>query len=284
MGVFNIIAGWDWYCQRWHPMRGQQTITSLSSYPFLVPNCQFSFQWPIWIHLILLHHSSPIDCSHCHWRMPPLDSQLPSRRRCNPWSSTTRARRSPTTSGCTPATACHSSGAPSGRLIPSRWRISHPPAMEASSPNPSLSSQAGPHAKKEWIVWEIWEQERLFYITIILTINILLPYFLVSRVQGQVLVDSYWSLIQWSGASWISGQFACPSRQLLKGAKGIHFQSEAEAMEPADCEDRKDSWCLLMFVGWFNGDLDGDLIVIQWWFNNDLMMIYWWLDGDLLVV
>ena len=64
------------------------------------------------------------------------------RRPCNPWSSTTRARRSPTTSGCTPATACHSSGAPSGRQIPSRWRISHPPAMEASSPNPSLSSQA----------------------------------------------------------------------------------------------------------------------------------------------
>ena len=34
-----------------------------------------------------------------------------------------------------------------------------------------------------------------------------------------------------------AGQFACPSRQLLKGAKGIHFQSEAESMEPADCED-----------------------------------------------
>ena len=34
-----------------------------------------------------------------------------------------------------------------------------------------------------------------------------------------------------------AGQFACPSRQLLKGVKGIHFQSEAESMEPADCED-----------------------------------------------
>lgn len=35
-----------------------------------------------------------------------------------------------------------------------------------------------------------------------------------------------------------AGQFACPSRQLLKGAKGIHFQSEAESMEPSDCEEQ----------------------------------------------
>ena len=35
----------------------------------------------------------------------------------------------------------------------------------------------------------------------------------------------------------VRGQFACPSRQLLKGALGIHFESEAEAMEPSDCED-----------------------------------------------
>lgn len=42
-----------------------------------------------------------------------------------------------------------------------------------------------------------------------------------------------------SAASEVSslGQFACPSRQLLKGAKGIHFQSEAEAMEKSDCEE-----------------------------------------------
>ena len=37
----------------------------------------------------------------------------------------------------------------------------------------------------------------------------------------------------------VVGQFACPSRQLLKGAKGIHFSSEAESMEPADCEETR---------------------------------------------
>ncbi|CAJ1404118.1 unnamed protein product [Effrenium voratum] len=35
----------------------------------------------------------------------------------------------------------------------------------------------------------------------------------------------------------VSGQFACPSRQLMKGAAGIHFESEAESMEPSDCQD-----------------------------------------------
>ena len=75
------------------------------------------------------------------------------RRRCNPWFSMTRARRSPTTSGCTPAIAFHSSGAQSGRQIPSRWRISHPPAMEALSRNPSLSSQA-----KNWLPC-LWRYE-----------------------------------------------------------------------------------------------------------------------------
>ncbi|CAE7446098.1 Mns1 [Symbiodinium microadriaticum] len=36
----------------------------------------------------------------------------------------------------------------------------------------------------------------------------------------------------------VSGQFACPSRQLLPGKMGIHFVSEAESFESADCQER----------------------------------------------
>lgn len=35
----------------------------------------------------------------------------------------------------------------------------------------------------------------------------------------------------------VTGQLVCPSRQLLPGV-GVHFQSEEETMEPADCEAR----------------------------------------------
>ncbi|CAE8710998.1 unnamed protein product, partial [Polarella glacialis] len=36
----------------------------------------------------------------------------------------------------------------------------------------------------------------------------------------------------------VSGQFACPFRQLLPGEAGVHFESESESMEPAECESR----------------------------------------------
>ena len=144
------------------------------------------------------------------------------RRPCNPWSSTTRARRSPTTSGCTPATAYRSSGAPNGRQIPSRWRISHPPAMEASSQSPSPSSQAET-AVRVWVARNaVWACATGDYHHILVMSN---------RYNSDMLVSHL-------PIPSLPGQFACPSRQLLKGAKGIHFQSEAESMEPADCEDR----------------------------------------------
>ncbi|CAE7865610.1 ACBP4 [Symbiodinium microadriaticum] len=34
----------------------------------------------------------------------------------------------------------------------------------------------------------------------------------------------------------VQGQFACPSRQLLPGKRGIYFETEAEAFEKADCQ------------------------------------------------
>ncbi|CAK8993307.1 unnamed protein product [Durusdinium trenchii] len=36
----------------------------------------------------------------------------------------------------------------------------------------------------------------------------------------------------------VSGQFVCPSRQLLPGAAGVHFKTEAESGEPTDCQER----------------------------------------------
>ncbi|CAE7235554.1 ACBP2, partial [Symbiodinium pilosum] len=36
----------------------------------------------------------------------------------------------------------------------------------------------------------------------------------------------------------VQGQFACPSRQLLPGKRGIYFETEAEAFESADCQER----------------------------------------------
>ncbi|CAE7330059.1 unnamed protein product [Symbiodinium sp. CCMP2592] len=36
----------------------------------------------------------------------------------------------------------------------------------------------------------------------------------------------------------VTGQLTCPSRQLLQGGLGIHFQSEEQVLEPSDCEAR----------------------------------------------
>lgn len=52
----------------------------------------------------------------------------------------------------------------------------------------------------------------------------------------QVPVDSQNDFIP-SPFTIVTGQLVCPSRQLLPGV-GVHFQSEEETMEPADCEAR----------------------------------------------
>lgn len=54
----------------------------------------------------------------------------------------------------------------------------------------------------------------------------------------------------------VTGQLVCPSRQLLPGGLGVHFQSEEEMLEAADCESRCrnhadcDSVAVLGFQPW----------------------------------
>jgi len=56
----------------------------------------------------------------------------------------------------------------------------------------------------------------------------------------------------------VTGQLVCPSRQLLPGGVGVHFQSEEEMLEPADCEARCRNQDDCAWVGsiffWMTGD------------------------------
>ena len=79
----------------------------------------------------------------------------------------------------------------------------------------------------------------------------------------------------------VSGQFACPSRQLLKGAAGIHFESEAEQMEPSDCEERCKDYkdCTFYWTGTSHGAstcrlyAGCDSLVREFGMEGDLMAI-----------
>lgn len=53
----------------------------------------------------------------------------------------------------------------------------------------------------------------------------------------------------------VSGQFACPSRQLLPGAAGVHFKTEAESGEPVDCQERcqGEANCTFFWTGTSHG-------------------------------
>ncbi|CAE8674203.1 unnamed protein product [Polarella glacialis] len=76
----------------------------------------------------------------------------------------------------------------------------------------------------------------------------------------------------------VAGQFACPSRQLLPGEAGVHFESETESMEASDCESRckDEAGCNFFWHGTSHGALTCrlfsacDSLVREFGLNGDL--------------
>ncbi|CAE7204499.1 unnamed protein product [Symbiodinium sp. KB8] len=79
----------------------------------------------------------------------------------------------------------------------------------------------------------------------------------------------------------VTGQLVCPSRQLLGGGNGVHFQSEEEVLEPADCEARcrEQTTCLFFWHGSQHGAATCRLFT-----GCDNLVREFSLEGDLKVM